>query len=375
VLAEAAVNLRASDIDPFVYLPSAPPGSYPAIPGLWRPGVSATRLEDKVRLALEAEGSALAVVDIETVEESMYSDEEARVAVASTAGVEAEAERSFCFVYVMAHAARDGDRQSGLGFSAGREPDELDPGQAGREAAEKARVLLGASPCPTGCYTVVFDREVAAALLSSIVQALSADAVQKGRSVFEGRLGDTVASPLLTLRDDGLAPEGMASNPFDGEGAPQRTTALLDAGVLQAYLHNSYTASKAAAGTISTGNAGRSSYRSLPGVDATNLVLRPGKGGLDDLLSRVGEGLYVASVAGLHSGVNAISGEVSLGVNGRLIKDGSPGRPVREVTIASDFVSLFRSVSDVAGDARWIPLHGSVCTPSVAVQGIAVSGT
>jgi PmbA protein len=240
--------------------------------------------------------------------------------------VEAEAERSFCFVYVMAHAARDGDRQSGLGFSAGREPDELDPGQAGREAAEKARVLLGASPCPTGCYTVVFDREVAAALLSSIVQALSADAVQKGRSVFEGRLGDTVASPLLTLRDDGLAPEGMASNPFDGEGAPQRTTALLDAGVLQAYLHNSYTASKAAAGTISTGNAGRSSYRSLPGVDATNLVLRPGKGGLDDLLSRVGEGLYVASVAGLHSGVNAISGEVSLGVNGRLIKDGSPGR-------------------------------------------------
>ena len=375
VLAEVAINLQASDIDPCVHLPSAPAGSYPTIPGLWRPGVSTTRLEDKVRLALEAERGALALGDIETVEESVYSDEEARIAVASTTGVEAEAEQSFCFVYVVAHAERDGDRQSGLGFSAAREPDGLDPEQAGGEAAEKARVLLGASPCPTGSYTAVFDREVAAAMLSSIVQALSADAVQKGRSVFAGRLGEAVASPLVTLGDDGLALEGMATNPFDGEGALQQTTVLFDAGVLRAYLHNSYTASKAGMGALSTGNAGRSSYRSLPGVGATNLVLRPGQGGLDDLFARVGEGLYVQSVAGLHSGVNAISGEMSLGVNGRLIKEGTLGRSVREITIASDFVSLLRSVSDVAGDARWIPLHGSVCTPSVAVQGIAVSGT
>jgi len=375
VLAEAAANLWASDVDPFVHLPSAYVGPLPAIPGLWRPGVSTTRLEDKVRLALKAEENALEVSDIETVEESVYSDEEARVAIASTLGVEAESEQSFCFVYVLAHAGRDGDRQSGLGFSAGREPQELDPERAGREAAERARVLLGASPCATGSYVVVFDREVAAALLSSIVQALSADAVQKGRSAFAGRLGEVVASPLVSLSDDGLAPEGMATNAFDGEGVPQQTTVLIDGGVLRAYLHNSYTAGKATAEALSTGNSSRSSYRSLPGVGASNLVLQPGQGGLDELFARVGEGLYVESVAGLHSGVNAISGEISLGVNGRLIERGTLGRPVREVTIASDFVSLLRSVIDVAGDARWIPLHGSVCTPSVAVQGIAVSGT
>jgi PmbA protein len=375
VLAEAAANLRASDFDPFVHLPSAYAGPLPSIPGLWRPGVSTTRLEDKVRLALEAEKNALAVADIETVEETMYSDEEARIAVVSTLGVEAESEQSFCFVYVLALAGRDGDRQSGLGFSAGREPQELDPKRAGREAAEKARVLLGASPCPTGSYVVVFDREVAAALLFSIVQALSADAVQKGRSAFAGRLGEAVASPLVSLSDDGLEPEGMATNAFDGEGVPQQTTVLVDGGVLRSYLHDSYTAGKAGANALSTGNSSRGSYRSLPGVGVSNLVLQPGEGGLDELFARVGEGLYVESVAGLHSGVNAISGEISLGVNGRLIERGTVGRPVREVTIASDFLSLLRSVTDMAGDARWIPLHGSVCTPSVAIRGIAVSGT
>jgi PmbA protein len=375
VLARAVDNLEAADSDPFVHLPDVGPGSYAAVPGLWHPGIAAASLDAKMRLALEAEAAALATSDIQVVEESVYSDEEARIAIASTAGVEAEAEQSFCFAYVMAHAGRDGDRQSGLGFCAGRDPGALDPEQAGREAAEKARALLGARPCATGSYTVVFDREVAAALLASIVQALSADAVQKGRSVFAGRLGTTVASPLLSLLDDGLALDGMGTNPFDGEGVPQQTTVLFDAGVLRSFLHSSYTARKEGEGIRSSGNAGRSSYRSVPGVGATNLVVRPGRGTLADLLARVGEGLYVENVAGLHSGVNPISGEISVGATGRMIESGTPGSPVREITIATGFLQLLESVSDVGGDGRWIPLHGSVYAPSLAVEGIAVSGT
>ena len=88
----------------------------------------------------------------------------------------------------------------------------------------------------------------------------------------------------------------------------------------------------------------------------------------------MGEGLYVESVAGLHAGVNPVSGEISLGISGRLIQGGVAGQPVREVTIATDFVSLLSSVCDVGGDARWMPLYGSVCTPSLAVEGVAVSG-
>ena len=107
-----------------------------------------------------------------------------------------------------------------------RDPEELDPEAAGAEAGEKAAALLGARPVHTGAYTVVFAREVMAALLSYLAQGLSADAVQKGRSLFAGKLGQTIGAGLVTLVDDGLAPGGMATNPFDGEGVPRQRTAL-----------------------------------------------------------------------------------------------------------------------------------------------------
>jgi PmbA protein len=166
----------------------------------------------------------------------------------------------------------------------------------------------------------------------------------------------------------------MATSPFDGEGVPRQQTALIRAGVLEAYLHSSYTARKAAKGAVSTGNAERGSYRAGPRVAASNLVLTAGLGSLDELVARVGNGLYVESAAGLHSGVNPISGEISVGVTGRMIENGALAAPVREVTIATDFLSLLGSVSDIGGDTRWIPLYGSAYTPSVAVRGITVSG-
>jgi PmbA protein len=374
VLAAAVANVDVTDPDAFAGLTGPPEGAYPAVPGLWRPGVGRMSLEDKVALAVAVEKRALACPYVETVEESVYSDEESQIAICSSMGVEAEAEHSFCFVYTQALAGSGADRQSGLGFGAGRDPNELDAEAAGAEAGEKAAALLGAQPCETGSYTVVFAREVAAALLSYMAQGLSAEAVQKGRSPFAGRLGERLGSGLADLVDDGLAPAGMATNPFDGEGVPRQRTELLNKGILQAYLHSSYTARKSGGNAVSTGNAERGSYRATPRVAASNLVLTPGSGTLADLLARVGAGLYVDTATGLHSGVNVISGEVSVGVTGRLIEDGVLGRPVREVTIATDFLSFLEGVSDVAGDLRWIPLYGSVCTPTVAVERITVSG-
>ena len=263
-LLQAAENARAADADPFAALPG-PSSRYEDVPGLWRPGVASTPIEQKAAIAIEAEARALAEADIELVEESEYADGDARVAIVSTEGVEREGEQSFCLTYLMAHAVRDGDRQSGLGFTLGREPADLEPLRAGLEAAHKARVLLGAAPCPTGRYTVVLIPEVAAALLAAICGALSADAVQKGRSVFQGRVGESLAGPDIELWDDGLAVGGLSSSPFDGEGVATQRTALLRQGVLQSYLYDTYTARKAGAGVTSTGNAGRGSYRSLPG--------------------------------------------------------------------------------------------------------------
>jgi PmbA protein len=374
-LSRAKDGVGASDADPYADIASKPRLPYPELLGLWEPGARALPLEAKTALALRAEAAALALPGVEAVEESVYSDEETKVAVVSSCGIEIETERSYSVLYVVAHAGMGADRQTGLGFSAHRDPRELEAESAGREAARKALALVGAKPCPTGVYTVVLDREVAAALLSIIAGALSAEAVQMGRSVFAGKLGEKVGSVALTVLDDGLHPDGMATSPFDGEGVPQQTTPLVDKGVLTSYLFDSRSARREGGVARSTGNARRSSYRVLPRVGPSNLVVVPGSGTLEGLAERVRDGLYVESVAGIHSGVNPMSGEISLGFTGRMIEGGSLGRPVREVTMATDFAALLGGIYEVSGDVRWIPLRGSVSTPSVAVRQVTVSGT
>jgi PmbA protein len=103
-------------------------------------------------------------------------------------------------------------------------------------------------------------------------------------------------------------------------------------------------------------------------------VVQPGDGDLADLAGRAGEGLYVTEVAGLHSGVNPVSGSFSVGASGRLIEGGELGRPVRELTIASDLVSMLRAVRAVGGEARWVPFGGSVKSPPVLIGEMSVSG-
>ncbi|MCZ7662209.1 MAG: TldD/PmbA family protein [Thermoleophilia bacterium] len=221
VVREAAANAEASEPDPHVALPEAPVRAYPEVPGLWRPELVATPVQEKVALALMAERVALGSPEIETVEESAYIDSASRVAIASSRGVEAAGEQTFCYVYLSAHARRGHDVQTATGFSTGRAPADLDAEASGRDAAVRAAGLLGAAPCPSGRYTAVLDREVAASVLGVISQALTAEAVQKGRSLFAGRVGQAVGSERVRLVDDGLRPGGMATAPFDDEGVPR----------------------------------------------------------------------------------------------------------------------------------------------------------
>jgi PmbA protein len=202
---------------------------------------------------------------------------------------------------------------------------------------------------------------------------LSADAVQRGRSLFADREGEEVAGAGFVLVDDGVHPEGPSTAPFDGEGAARRRTPLIEDGRLLTYLFDARTARKG--GRETTGNAGRGSYRVPPSVSTTNLVLEAGEQTLEELVARAGDGLYVASVAGLHSGVNPVSGTFSVGATGRLIENGELGRPVREITIASDLVSMLKAVQAVGGPGRWVPFGGSVRSAPVLIAEMQVSGS
>jgi PmbA protein len=219
----------------------------------------------------------------------------------------------------------------------------------------------------------VLDSFVAASFVGFIGSMLSADAVQRGRSLFAGREGEEVAGPVLRIADDGTDPDGPASAPFDGEGTPTRRTALIEEGRLLGFLYDSRTARKA--GRSTTGNASRGSYRTPPAVGTSNLIVDPGDLDLAALVAQVSSGLYVTDVAGLHSGVNPVSGTFSVGASGRLIENGELGSPVREITIASDLVSMLTGVRITGSEARWVPFGGSVKSPPLLVQEMAVSGS
>jgi PmbA protein len=198
--------------------------------------------------------------------------------------------------------------------------------------------------------------------------------VQRGRSPFAGRLGDSVASAALTVYDHGLDPEGLNSSPFDAEGSPRTMTPLIETGTLSAYLHDTYTARREGGGTRTTASASRSGYRSPPSVSTSNLVISPGDKNFEELLTEAGEGVYVTDVAGLHSGVNPVSGTFSVGATGRLIAGGELAAAADEFTIASDLPSMLEAVAAAGAARRWVPFGGSVNAPPLLIAEMAVGG-
>ena len=343
------------------------------VDGLASPAFAEWGTERKVELALAIERAARAHEGVSQVENAVYSDAEGSVALVNSRGFAASFEATQAWAFASAFAGEGEDLMTGMGVGLGRDPAALDPQAIGDEAAQRALALMGARRPESRRCPVVLDAFVAASFLGFIGSMLSAEAVQRGRSLFAGRDGDEVADPALALVDDGTQPEGPGSAPFDGEGSPTRRTPLIEGGRLLGFLYDSRTARRA--GTETTGNASRGSYRSPPSVGTTNLLIEPGEEDLAGLVRLAGDGLYVTDVAGLHSGVNPVSGTFSVGASGRLITDGELGAPVRELTIASDLVSMLRAVQAVGSDGRWVPFGGSVKAPPVLIGEMSVSGS
>jgi PmbA protein len=274
---------------------------------------------------------------------------------------------------VVALAERDGETQTGFSFRVGRELDELEWEEAAGEAAERGARLLGARKPATERVPVVLDPWAAASFLGVLAGILSAEEVQKGRSLLAGLSGQEVASGVLTLVDDGRFEGGPAAAPFDDEGVPTGRTPVIEAGVLKGFLHNTQTARRG--GTTSTGNASRGGYRGVPGVAPTNLLVEPGPKDPDALLRDAGRAVYVQDVSGVHSGANPVSGEFSVGATGLRVEGGALGEPLREMTIASTLPEVLRRIEAVGSDLRFFPGGGAIGTPTIAVGEMTVAGT
>ena len=225
----------------------------------------------------------------------------------------------------------------------------------------------GAGSLATCRVPLILAPEVAAEFLEVLGPALTAEAVQKGKSVFAGKLGEAVASTELTLIDSGLLPGGLATAPVDDEGVPSQETAVLEQGLLKTYLYNTYSA--ATDGVQSTGNGVRPSFRGALTSGTRNFYVSPGRLSQTELMAQVERGLYVTNVMGMHT-ANPISGEFSVG-SWSLDGERQACSSGAGIAIAGNLIDFLKRL--VAVEATCGSTDRRILPPLV-VEGITVSG-
>ncbi|MBE3588577.1 MAG: TldD/PmbA family protein [Thermoanaerobacteraceae bacterium] len=367
IVRQAMGNAASTAPDPYRVLPG-PAAAYPQL-DLYDPAIRRATVEEKIEMARQMERAARDVDPrVKIIETAAYQDAESEVTLVNSQGITSRYHSAYCGLYVSLVATAGDDSQTGFALDYSLRYRELDPRKVGQEAARRAVRMLGARPVATRRAAVILEPYVATGFLGLLGPGLTAEAVQKNRSPFAGKVGQQVASTLVTVLDDGALAGGIASAPFDGEGVPTGRTVLIEGGVLKGFLHNTYTAARD--GVQSTGNGVRGSFKSTPEVGTTNFFIQPGTVSPEQLIRDTASGLYVTEVMGMHT-ANPISGDFSVGAAGMLIENGQLTRPVRGVAIAGNLLELLQHVDGVAGDLTFFGGRGS---PTIRVARMSISG-
>jgi TldD protein len=280
-----------------------------------------------------------------------YSEARRRVAVFNSDGLAAEDDRTRVRLGAQVVARRNGTVETGfetLGAHRGFELLDGDPARIAEQAAGKALDLLGADPAPAGELTVVVAGGFGGVLFHEMTgHGLEADAVQKGASVYAGRLGERVAEPLLNAYDDGRMPGEWGTGAIDDEGTPSQKTQVIEEGRLTSYLYDLFRARRD--GARSTGNGRRESFRSLPIPRMTNTYIEPGDADPVDIISEVDQGFYAVSFGG--GQVDPATGDFVFGVSeGYLIEGGKVTKPCRGATLIGNCLQALTRIDAVGSD-------------------------
>ncbi len=214
---------------------------------------------------------------------------------------------------------------------------------------------------------MVFEPEMAATLIRSLVGAASGPSLYRGASFLLGKLGEQIGAAGVTIYDDGTMVGGLGSKPFDGEGLATNRKTVVDRGLLATYLLDSYSARKLKLAPT-PGNAARS-VGEAPSVSPTNLYLEAGRYSPEEIIGSVKHGLYVTELIGF--GVNAVTGDYSRGAGGLWIENGELTHPVQEITIAGNLKDMFFAIEMVGNDLRW---RSSVVSPTIKIAEMMIAG-
>jgi TldD protein len=280
-----------------------------------------------------------------------YAEARREVTIVNSEGLFTGDDRTRTRIGVQAVARRGDAVETGhetLGGHRGFELLEDEPGTIAAEAAAKALTLLDAGPAPAGSMPVVVGGGFGGVLFHEMTgHGLEADHIQKGASVYVGKLGERVAEPLLSAYDDGRLPNEWGSDAIDDEGTPTQKTLLLEDGRLVSFLYDRLRAERD--GVASTGNGRRQSFRHLPIPRMTNTYIAPGDANPEEIIGEVEKGFYAASFGG--GQVDPATGDFVFGVSeGYLIENGRVTRPCRGATLIGNCLQALAAIDAVGND-------------------------
>lgn len=294
---------------------------------------------------------------------SHYTDSVSMTALANSAGfngayASTRASRS------TAPVATDGDvkRTAYYGTAARRFAGLESCETVAQKAARRAVESFGARKPPTMTGAVIFDRDVAAALMDEVFSAVSGANVATANSWLADRMGERIGSDLVEIVDDGLMPAMLGSAPFDGEGIATRRTPVIEGGVLRSFLFDTYYARKL--GTVSTGNS------TGAGVGTNNFYLRNGNESVEELIARTKRGVFVTDTIGFAH--EHATGNYSRGARGFLIENGELAYPIDEFTIAGNMLQMLAALDGVANDLLF---DSEIVSPTLRIGEMTISGS
>jgi PmbA protein len=368
---KSAIELsKITSEDPFAGIPDASQlGALPRDLDLYYPDVYSLSGEERINYARRAEKAALDYDPrIKNSDGGSFDAATGHKIMANSHGFVGEYKRSYCSISAVPIAqTEEGAMQRDYWFSVSRNLSKLEsPEHVGTVAAQRTLRRLGAKRGKTKKVPVVFDPMVSTSILEHIFEGINGDSVYRGASFLAGKLGQKIAADSMTVIDDGTIVGGFGTSPFDGEGIPTRRTVVIENGVLNSYLLNTYTAKKL--GLQTTANASRG-LAGTPGIGPGNFFVQPGKKTPREIIAAIPDGLYVTEFLG--HGANLVTGDYSRGASGLWISGGELAYPVEEITVAGNLKEMFFNISEIGSDLEF---RGSVACPTIRLDGLIVGG-
>ena len=273
------------------------------------------------------------------------------------------------YAYIAQVSAKQGDEiRTGFQVFASFDENEFDIDDFVKKTAQDALDKLGSVQCESKKYPVVLNPECVATMVSFLINSLDAEEVQKHTSLLEGKLNQQVLSKKLTIIENPLE-KNLFFRYFDDEGVATEKKYLFKKGVVSTYLYTLQTAAKD--GALPTGNGYGSGAKAHASVGYVEV--KGGKKSEDEMLSEIKEGVYLTELQGLHSGMNAHSGNFSLQCAGFMIRDGKKAEPLALITVAGNLLNVFNDIKCVANNNKLVIFNQTSC-PSILIKKLAISG-